>query len=72
MKFKVVLLSALLIIVVAGIGIGGFMLWPAIQGTITGNRYYTAEEAQSLYDQGYTDGSKSETELNAKVDYYKT
>lgn len=72
MKFKVVLLSALLIVVMAGIGIGGYMLWPAIQGTITGNRYYTANEAQSLYDQGYVDGAKSETELSAKVDYYKT
>ena len=72
MKFKVILLSALLIVVMAGIGIGGYMLWPAIQGTITGNRYYTANEAQNLYDQGYSDGAKSETELTAKVDYYKT
>ena len=56
----------------AGVGIGGYMLWPAITGTITGNKYYTSKEAQDLYDQGYADGSKSENELTAKVDYYKT
>lgn len=48
------------------------MFWPAITGTIKGESYYTGKDVQNSYDQGYKDGNKNETELNAKLNYYET
>ncbi len=69
---KSIFLSLLLIVVLVGIGVGGYMLWPAINGAITKNKYYTSEQVQEAYDKGYDDGINNETELNAQIEYYKS
>ncbi len=71
MKLKAALISLLSVLLIAAVGIGIYCAMPAIIGTIDGSRYYTAEELQQSYDQGYADGAKSETELLGQVQYYR-
>ena len=70
-RTKTIIVSIVVCIVLAGIGIGLYCAWPAIAGTITGNAYYTYEDVQNAYDDGYTDGIRNESELTAQIDYYK-
>ena len=67
-----ILVSVIAVLVIAFTGILLYAYWPAITGTINNNKYYTSEEVQNAYDQGYADGNKSETELTAQVEYYRT
>ncbi|MBE5741206.1 MAG: hypothetical protein E7351_01570 [Clostridiales bacterium] len=60
------------IVAVAVIGVLGYLYYPAIQGLITGNKYYTQEDVQDSYDDGYKDGFETETELKEKLSYYMT
>ncbi len=70
-RTKTIIISIVVCIVLAGVGIGLYCAWPAIAGTITGNAYYTYEDVQNAYDDGYTDGIRNEEELTAQIDYYK-
>ena len=67
-----VLVSIIGVLVIGFVGILLYIYWPAITGTVNGNKYYTAEEIQEAYDKGYNDGNTSEKELNEKLDYYKS
>lgn len=60
------------LLIVAVVGILVYCYCPAITGTVNNNKYYTQEDVQKAYDDGFSDGNKSETELNAKYEYYKT
>lgn len=71
MKAKSLIVSLILIVCFAGIGIGLYCAWPAITGTITDNKYYTSEDLQDAYDKGYNDAFKNKDELTQQVDYYK-
>ena len=66
------LISVGSLLIVAVVGILIYCYWPAITGTVNNNKYYTQEDVQKAYDDGFSDGNKSETELNAKYEYYKT
>ena len=70
-RTKTIIISIVICIVLAGVGVGLYCAWPAIVGTITGNAYYTYEDVQNAYDDGYTDGIRNEEELTAQIDYYK-
>lgn len=71
MKAKSLIVSLILIVCFAGIGIGLYCAWPAITGTITNSKYYTSEDLQDAYDKGYDDAFKNKDELTQQVDYYK-
>ncbi len=71
MKLKATIISLISVLLIAVVGIGIYCSLPAIIGTIDGSRYYTADELQESYNQGYGDGSKSETELLGQVQYYR-
>ena len=71
MKVKSLIISLILIVCFAGIGIGLYCAWPAITGTITDSKYYTSEDLQEAYDKGYNDAFKNKDELTQQVDYYK-
>ena len=71
MKAKSLIVSLILIICFAGIGIGLYCAWPAITGTITDSKYYTSEDLQDAYDKGFDDAFKNKDELTQQVDYYK-
>ena len=70
-RTKTIIISIVVCIVLAGIGVGLYCAWPAIAGTITGNAYYTYEDVQNAYNDGYTNGIRNEEELTAQIDYYK-
>ena len=70
-RTKTIIISIVICIVLAGVGVGLYCAWPAIVGTITGNAYYTYEDVQNAYNDGYTDGIRNEEELTAQIDYYK-
>lgn len=67
-----VLVSIIGVLVIGFVGILLYIYWPAITGTVNGNKYYTAEDVQDSYDKGYSDGNTSEKELNEKLAYYKS
>ena len=71
MKVKSLIISLILIVCFAGIGIGLYCAWPAITGTITDSKYYTGEDLQDAYDKGFDDAFKNKDELTQQVDYYK-
>lgn len=71
MKVKSLIVSLVLIVCFAGIGIGLYCAWPAITGTITDSKYYTGEDLQEAYDKGFEDAFKNKDELTQQVDYYK-
>lgn len=71
MKVKSLIISLILIVCFAGIGIGLYCAWPAITGTITDSKYYTSEDLQDAYDKGFDDAFKNKDELTQQVDYYK-
>ena len=71
MKVKSLIVSLILIVCFAGIGIGLYCAWPAITGTITDSKYYTSEDLQDAYDKGFDDAFKNKDELTQQVDYYK-
>ena len=48
-----------------------YLCWPAIEGTINGSRYYTEDDVQSAYDEGYSDGITNKDELTSQVEAYK-
>lgn len=62
-----IVLSFIAIVVV---GILGYIYYPAITGTITGNKYYSSIDVQNSYDKGFGDGFKTETELKDRLTYY--
>lgn len=66
------LVSIASVVIVALIGVLIYCYWPAITGTVNETKYYTADEVQEAYDKGFADGNKSEIELQAKYDYYKS
>ncbi len=70
-RTKTIIISIVVCVVLAGVGVGLYCAWPAIVGTITGNAYYTYEDVQNAYNDGYTDGIRNEEELTAQIDYYK-
>ncbi len=67
-----VLVSIIGVLVIGFVGILLYIYWPAITGTVNGNKYYTAEEIQEAYDEGYNDGNASEKETSEQLDYYKS
>lgn len=67
-----ILVSVGSILIVALVGILIYCYWPAITGTVNNNKYYTQEDVQKAYDDGYADGNKSESELTTKYEYYKS
>lgn len=70
-KAKIILASVSIFLVLA-IGVLIYIFFPAIKGSITGKGYLTPEQGQEMYDKGYADGSKNETELKTKINYYMT
>ena len=60
------------LLVIAVIGVLGYIYYPAIQGLITDKKYYTQEDVQNSYDDGYKDGFETENELKEKLSYYTT
>ncbi len=71
MKMKAFIVSIIICAVIVVGSIGVYCSWNAIVGTINGNKYYTSQDIQSAYDNGYNDGIKNKTELTAQVEYYK-
>ena len=71
MKLKATIVSLISVLLAGAVGIGLYCAWPAIHGTITDEKYYTAEELKNSYDTGYEAGCKTETELVGQVKYYK-
>lgn len=71
-KLGKTLVSVGSILIVAVVGILIYCYWPAITGTVNNNKYYTQEDVQKAYDDGYADGNKSESELTTKYEYYKS
>lgn len=67
-----ILVSIIGVLVIGLIGVLLYIYWPAITGTVNGSKYYTAEDVQEAYDEGYNDGNTSEKELNEKLAYYKS
>lgn len=67
-----ILVSIIGVLVIGLIGVLLYIYWPAITGTVNGSKYYTPEDVQEAYDEGYNDGNKSEKELNEKLAYYKS
>ena len=67
-----ILVSIIGVLVIGFVGILLYIYWPAITGTVNGSKYYTAEDVQEAYDEGYNDGNTSEKELNEKLAYYKS
>lgn len=67
-----IFVSVISVLIIALVGILLYVYWPAITGTIADNKYYTSEDLQSSYDNGFKDGNKSQTELTAQVEYYRT
>lgn len=57
-------------VAIAVVGVIGYMYYPAISGTITGNKYYSSIDIQNSYDMGFGDGFKTETELKDRLTYY--
>lgn len=57
-------------VAIAIVGVVGYMYYPAISGTITGNKYYSSIDIQNSYDLGFGDGFKTETELKDRLTYY--
>lgn len=70
-KVKAAIISIIAVLVIAGVGIGCYCLWPAVNATIQGEKYYTQKDVQDSYDNGYYDGCKNGEELTGQVDYYK-
>ena len=71
-KLGKILISVGSCLIIAVVAILIYIFWPAITGTINGSKYYTSQDVQNAYDQGYTDGNKSEESLTAKYEYYKS
>ena len=63
-SFSKILVSIIGVLVIGLIGVLLYIYWPAITGTVNGSKYYTAEDVQEAYDEGYNDGNTSEKELN--------
>jgi len=70
-KLSAILIAVISLIVIITVGILLYMYWPALKGTIDNSKYYTHEDLQNSYNDGYNDGNKSEQELTAKYEYYK-
>ncbi len=64
--------SIILICCFVAIGVLGYMFYPLVFETIMGNKYYTSQQAQDLYDKGFNDGNKNRTELEEKNTYFET
>ena len=71
MKLKAFIISVISLVIVGIVSIALYVNWNAIKGTIDESKYYTSEDLQNSYDNGFSDGSKSETELTAQVAYFK-
>jgi len=48
-----------------------YLNWNAITGAINGSKYYTEEQLQEKYDEGFNDGTNRETELLDQIEYLK-
>lgn len=70
-KTKNVIITVCLIVVLAVIGVVIYSFWPAIKSTIDDSRYYTQEEVQEIYDDGYKTALNDKEQLTEEVDYYK-
>lgn len=70
-KFWKILIPVICIILLIILGACIYCFWPAIQGLITGNKYYTADDIQNSYNKGLEDGNKSKSELEEQVKNYK-
>ncbi len=64
--------SIILIFCFVAIGVLGYMFYPLVFETIMGNKYYTSQQAQDLYDKGFSDGNNNKTELEEKNTYFET
>lgn len=71
MKIKYFIISLVLVVVLAGTGVGLYCAWPAITGTITDSKYYTSEDVQNAYDKGYDEALSNKDELTSQIEYYK-
>jgi len=71
MNLKTTLTAIISCLIIATVGILCYVFWPAAKSTIDGSKYYTADDVQNAYDNGYTDGCNTETELTSQVKYYK-
>ena len=64
--------SIILICCFVAVGVIGYMFYPLVFETIMGNKYYTSQEAQEMYDKGFNDGNNNRTELEEKNTYFET
>lgn len=71
MKVKNFIITIVLCLVLVGAGVGVYCAWPAIVATIRGNAYYSAEDVDKAYNDGFEAGNNNKDELTAQVDYYK-
>lgn len=72
MSVKSIIITIISVALIAMAGISCYIFWPAIKGTITGASYYTADDLQSSYDNGFNDGNENKIEMQAKIDYYSS
>ncbi len=70
-KLSAILIAVISLVVIIAVGVLLYMYWPALKGTIDNSKYYTYEDLQNSYNDGYNDGNKSEQELTEKYEYYK-
>ncbi len=71
MNVKSLVVSLIMVVVLAGIGVGLYCAWPAITGTINDNKYYTAEEVEQIVDDAVNNAFSNKDEMSAQIDYYK-
>lgn len=48
-----------------------YLFWPAITGAINGNKYYTANDVQNAYNQGYDNGVGDKSQYEQLINSYK-
>ena len=70
-KIKYFIVSILIASILVAGGVLIYINWNAIKGSIDGSKYYTEENLNDAYNQGYDDALKNQEEMSAQIDYYK-
>ena len=71
MKRKSIIITCIFLVVCAVVSVIVYCLYPAMIGTIQGNKYYSHEQYEENYQIGFDNGVKNFEELTAQIDSYK-
>lgn len=71
MKVKLTITIGIMLIVCAVAGLMVYCFYPAMISTINENKYYTYEQYEENYQNGFNDGVKNFQELTSQIDSYK-